>query len=123
MMEKTHSQWWSEIDALENKGLGMFTGGLILDLDPDALASQTEAIASVNSGEVESFLESLGAKRIAIKKAETVEEMKAQIVYIFQTNAALASIAARNFESLPDEAVKSIYEEILDLQARASRRA
>ncbi len=122
MMKNNHSQWWSEIDALENKALGMFAGGMLLDTDADALSKQPEALPRVDFNKVDAFLGSMGAKRIAPKKAETVEEMKQQIIFIFETNAQIASIAARNFESLPDEAVKSIYEEILELQLRASRR-
>lgn len=122
MMKKNHSQWWSEIDALENKALGVFVGGLLLDTDANALSKQPEALPPADLDKVESLLTSMGARRVAPKKAETVDDMKKEITLFFETNAQFAMLAARSFESLPDETVKTIYEQLLDLQQRARRR-
>jgi hypothetical protein len=122
MMKKNHSQWWSEIDALENKALGVFAGGLLLDTDANALSKRMEALPPADFDKVETLLESMGARRLASKKAETVDDMKKEITLFFETNAQVAMLAARSFESLPDETVKTIYDQLLDLQQRARRR-
>lgn len=122
MMKEKDNQRRSELDELEDKALGMFTGGLLLTLDPDALSKEPVALPQVDADAVESLLDSMGVTRVTPKRAETVEAMKKEISFIFETNAEVAMLAARNFEALPDEAVKSIYEELLELQEKARRR-
>lgn len=121
-MMKKDEQRWAELDALENKAHGILAGGMLLDIDPEALSKEPLAMPDISLPEVEAFLDSIGVRRNVPAKAETVAEMKKAISRIFETNAKVAMLAARNFESLPDEAVKSVYLELLELQERARRR-
>lgn len=122
MMKNIQDQRWSQLDELEDKALGMFVGGMLLDVDADALSKEPVVRALVNISEIEHLLDARGVVRNTPKKTETVSEMKKQIVRIFETNAQYASIAARNFDALPDDAVTSIYEELLELQQKARRK-
>ena len=122
MMEDNQNKRWSKLDELEDKALGMFVGGMLLDTDADALSKEPVALPPLDLSEVEALLQSIGVRRATPRKAETVAEMKQQIVFILETNAQVASIAARNFESFPDEAVKTIYEELLELQQKSNRK-
>jgi hypothetical protein len=122
MIKNNHNQWWSEIDALENKSPGLFVGGLLLDTGANAISKEPAALLPADFDKVESLLESMGARRLAPKKGETVDEMKKEITLFFEINAHVAMLAARSFESLPDETVKTIYDQFLALQQRARRK-
>ena len=122
MMKNNQNQRWSKLDELEDKALGMFVGGMLLDTDAEALSKEPVALPPVDINQIEALLDAQGVVRMTPKKAETVAEMKKEIVLIFETSAQYASIAARNFDALPDDAVKSIYEELLELQQKARRK-
>lgn len=122
MRMETDDRRWSELDALEDSALGMFVGGLLLKLDADALLRERAPFPNRDAEGVEAFLDSIGVRRVSPKKAESVEEMRKEIVSFFEANAEMATLAARNFQEASDEAIKSIYEELVDLRRRASGR-
>lgn len=114
-MNDQDKKWWSEIDEFENKAHGLLAGGMVVDAGN---STQTEISQTVDHQEIASLLESVGAKRATPGNAETVAEMKQEIIHLFEASAQMAAIAARNFESLPDEAVKNVYEELMQLKMR-----
>jgi len=118
MSKNDNSKWLSEIQVLEDQAGGMFVGGMLLDIDAGALSSYEGTLPPGDVNEVEAFLDSMGAMRLLPKEA-SIEEMKQQIIQVLEASARIASIAARNFESLPDEAVKSVYDELFEIQAKA----
>lgn len=122
MRIKTDDRRWSELDALEDNALGMFVGGLLLKLDADALSREPAPLPNRDIEGVETFLDSIGVRRISPDKAASVEEMRKEIVSFFEANAEMATLAARNFKEASDEAIKSIYDELVDLRQRSSRR-
>jgi len=115
------SQRWSEIDRLEDKALGMFTGGMLLSISEDALSKEVRAFPVADPSEVEAFLDSIGLTRVVSKRVETVGEMREAIGVFVKTYPELA-MAARNFETMQDEAVRTVYEELADLVKRSKER-
>ena len=120
-MRKTDQEPWSRLEQLEDKAHGAFAGGMLLDMEAGALSKEPQALPKVDFGTIDTVLVSLGLCRLTPPKARTIEEKKKQIVSLLQTSSQVAGIAARNFEALPDEAVDSIYEELMELQQKASQ--
>ena len=69
-MKNNESQRWSKLDELEDKALGMFVGGMLLDVDADALSKQPVAIPPTDISRVEALLDSIGVQRSAPKKVK-----------------------------------------------------
>jgi predicted aspartyl protease len=122
MTEDSRRHMWAEVDALEQEARGMFVGGMLVDsgidvgMDSGATSTDIEDEHKMRSAITRAFLTAMGATPTGEVRAASIEAMRQEIARVMHANARVAMITARNLDSLPEDVVESIYDELAELE-------